>query len=400
MPNEPGKPAWKGEEIDTKILRSLSDGIANARGGSLDREDVDDLPPITSFPAARWEDEEPAPPTFTIEGLAPAGCLVNVAGLAGTGKSILLQTAATCIAAGLPFLGKEAIHGSAAYFGFEDPDGVLHHRQARINELLTIGHPTGLFIKSYLGHDLTLFEAGQFTDRLPWLLGQIDSIDNLVAAFLDPGSDIFADNFYDPVLVKRFCRTLTVEAYKRGITIFLGLHTAKGGDTNKTPFGSMQWFGATRATLVLDHVIGEDGKPSHDEAVLRVHKGNYLKPGEEIELIWQDGLLVPKEEPDAYDRLARLRELDALIFKLVKAAWGAGAPLSDNRNIGDRYLPAKVRQASEGRFSAKETMQQTEDHLRLGRLALHHHPRSRRLGLMVVERCEDNVLYACEDPLD
>ena len=400
MANEPGKPAWKGEEIDTKILRALSDGIANARGSSLDREDANDLPPITDFPATRWEGEEPTPPEFTIEGLAPDGCLVNVAGLAGTGKSILLQTAATCIAAGLPFLGKETTHGSAAYFGFEDPDGVLHHRQARINELLTIGHPTGLFIKSYLAHDLTLFEAGQFTDRLPWLMSQIDSVDGLVAAFLDPGSDVFSDNFNDPVLVKRFCRTLTVEAYKRGITIFLGLHTAKGGDANKTPFGSMQWFGATRATLVLDHVVGEDGKPSHDEAVLRVHKGNYLKPGEEIELIWQDGLLVPRQEPDAYDRLARLRELNALIFKLVKAAWGAGAPLSDNRNIGDRYLPAKVRQASEGRFSAKEITQQAEDHLRLGRLVLHHHPRTRRLGLMVVERCEDNVLYACEDPLN
>ena len=262
MPNEPGKPAWESKEIDTKILRALSDGIANARGGSLDREDVDDLPPITSFPAARWEDEEPAPPTFTIEGLAPAGCLVNVAGLAGTGKSILLQTAATCIAAGLPFLGKEAVHGSAAYLGFEDPDGVLHHRQARINELLSVSYPTGLFIKSYLGHDLTLFEAGQFTDRLPWLLGQIDSIEGLVAVFLDPGSDIFADNFYDPVLVKRFCRTLTVEAYKRQITIFLGLHTAKGGDTNKTPFGSMQWFGPlqpearSRAVSLMANRIG------------------------------------------------------------------------------------------------------------------------------------------------
>ena len=344
--------------------------------------------PITSFPAARWEDEEPAPPTFTIEGLAPAGCLVNVAGLAGTGKSILLQTAATCIAAGLPFLGKEAVHGSAAYLGFEDPDGVLHHRQARINELLSVSYPTGLFIKSYLGHDLTRFEAGQFPDRLPWLLGQIDSIEGLVAVFLDPGSDIFADNFYDPVLVKRFCRTLTIEAYKRGITIFLGLHTAKGGDANKTPFGSMQWFGATRATLVLDHVLGEDGRPSHDEAVLRVHKGNYLKPGEEIDLLWQDGLLVPKAAPDAYEQLARLKELSALIRQLVSEAWSTGAPLTDNRSIRDRYLPAKVRQASKGKFSHGEAQQQMGEMLKLGQLLIGHHSRSRRLGLMVVERCE------------
>jgi RecA-family ATPase len=311
--------------------------------------------------------------------------MVNVAGLAGTGKSILLQTAATCLSAGLPFVGRNATRGRAAYFGFEDPDSLLLHRQAKINELLGIGHPDGLYIKSYLGHDLTLFEAGQFTNRLPWLLAQIDSIEGLAAVFLDPGSDIYCDNFYDPVLVKRFCRTLNIEAFKRGITIFLGLHTAKGGEGNKTPFGSMQWLGATRATLVLDHVIGEDGRPTHEEAVLRVHKGNYMRPGDEIELVWQDGLLVPKDAPGGQDQLARLAELDTLIERLVTEAWEVSAPLSDNRSQGDRYLPARIRQASKGRFSHKEAKQQMDDHLRLGRLAISRCPGSRRIGLKVAE---------------
>ncbi len=385
MANEPGKTPWKPGEIDKKIVRGLSDGIANTRGGSVDRGDVDELPPITNFSAARWDDEEPAPPVFTIEDLAPTGCLVNFAGLAGTGKSILLQTAATCLAVGLPFLGKKTATGAAAYFGFEDPDGVLLHRQARINELLGIAHPEDLFIKSYLGHDLTLFEDGKFTDRLPWLLAQIDAIDGLAAVFLDPGSDVYVDNFYDPVLVKRFCRVLTIEAFKRGITIFLGLHTAKGGEGNKTPFGSMQWLGATRATLVLDHVIGEDGKPTHEEAVLRVHKGNYMRPGDEIELVWQDGLLVPKDAPGGQDQLARLAELDTLIERLVTEAWDMSAPLSDNRRQGERYLPAKIRQASKGRFSHKEAKQQMEDHMRLGRLVITRCPGSRRIGLKVAE---------------
>ncbi len=53
--------------------------------------------------------------------------------------------------AGMPFLGKETATGAAAYFGFEDPDGVLLHRQSRINDLLGIPHPKDLYIKSYLG---------------------------------------------------------------------------------------------------------------------------------------------------------------------------------------------------------------------------------------------------------
>ena len=94
---------------------------------------------------------------------------------------------------------------------------------------------------------------------------------------------------------------------------------------------------------------------------------------------------MPKDTPSGQDQLARLKELDALIERLVTEAWNIGAPLSDNRRQGDQYLPAKVRQASKGSFSHKEAKQQMEDHLKLGRLAIARCRGLRRLGLKVAE---------------
>ena len=78
-------------------------------------------------------------------------------------------------------------------------------------------------------------------------------------------------------------------------------------------------------------------------------------------------------------------------------AWNTGTVLSENPQQGERYLVRKVREETKGRFSAKEVKQQMSDHLRLGRLELRHHPRSRRMGLKVVERCEDAADTVCED---
>ena len=96
-------------------------------------------------------------------------------------------------------------------------------------------------------------------------------------------------------------------------------------------------------------------------------------------------MLVPRHTPQGQEALARLAELDKLIERLVTEAWDARAPLSDNRRQGDRYLPAKIRQASKGRFSHKEAKQQMEDHLKLGRLTIARCRDSRRLGLKVAE---------------
>ena len=343
------------------------------------------LPSFAEAPGRRFDGQEVPEPKFVIEELAPCGRLTNIAGLGGAGKSILLQTAATCIAAGLPFLGKTTLEGAVAYITGEDDENTLHHRQARINDLLGLAEtPAGLFLKSYLGFDLKMFDGKRWTKTFDWLWAEAARIEGLVALMVDPASEVYLGDYSNPVLVKEFNRAFDIKAVEHDLAVFLSMHTAKGGEGQKTPFGSAQWLFAARTTLVLEPVIGDEGKPSRDEVTLRVAKGNFMRPGEEIPLIWTEkGLLVQKDEPDAYEKIERAKELEALILELCDAAWTHGAPLSDASQARERYLPAKVRQAAKGKFSKREAIEKMESLMQGGKLELSR--TQNRRGLRVVK---------------
>jgi hypothetical protein len=401
-PSHPRHKDWTRRKLD--IYRTVSSALEKAGRAELPQQSmptpaetprgetpavakaVMSLPSFAEAPGRRFDGQEVPEPKFVIEDLVPCGRLCNVAGLGGAGKSILLQLAATCIAEGLPFLGKTTLQGAAAYVTGEDDENTLHHRQARINDLLGLNEtPAGLFLASYLGHDLKMFDGKRWTKTFDWLWQEAARIEGLIALMVDPASEVYLGDYSNPVLVKEFNRTFDIKAVEHNLAIFLSMHTAKGGESQKTPFGSAQWLFAARTTLVLEPVIGEDGKPSRDHVTLRVAKGNFIRPGEEIPLVWtDDGLLVRDEGPAPAEQLARLKELDTLIFMHADEAWKARDPLSDNRSMKDRYLPTVIRDASKGRFSQKEIHQQMKDHIRQGRLSIERHWHNRRLGLKVV----------------
>ncbi len=243
-----------------------------------------------------------------------------------------------------------------------------------------------MFIRSYLGFDLTMFERGKWTKLFDWIWADIDKLDGAIAAIIDPLSEVYMGDYVDPVVVKKFCRRFDVAAFERNMAVLLLMHTAKGGDTQKTPFGSAQWLYAARTTLMLETVDkGDDDRAdAANEAVLRIAKGNLVKPGTEIPLVWtEDALLVQREEPDAYDKIQQVKELEALVLKLCDDAWTQGAPLSDASQARERYLPAKVRQAAKSKFAKKEITEMMGDLMRAGKLKLGR--TSDRRGLKVVK---------------
>ncbi len=402
-PSHPRHKDWTRRKLD--IFRTVASALEKAGRAELPQQNsaaatqtgpAEDppaaktavsLPSFAEAPGRRFDGQEVPEPKFVIEDLVPCGRLCNVAGLGGAGKSILLQTAATCIAAELPFLGKVTLQGAAAYITGEDDENTLHHRQTRINDLLGLtATPACLFLASYLGFDLKMFDGKRWTKTFDWLWSEAARIEGLIALMVDPASEVYLGDYSNPVLVKEFNRALDNKAVEHDLAVFLSMHTAKGGDSQKTPFGSAQWLFAARTTLVLEPVIGEDGKPSRDQVTLRVAKGNFIRPGEEIPLIWTDGgLLVRKDEPDAYEQLANMRALEKLILEMCDSAWQSGMPLSDASQARERYLPAKVRQAAKSRFSKRQIVEAMESLILTGKLKISK--THNRYGLRVVSEC-------------
>ena len=59
-------------------------------------------------------------------------------------------------------------------------------------------------------------------------------------------------------------------------------------------------------------------------------------------LIWHEGVLVKKPDPDSFDERVHKRQLDRLLFERVRQAWEQGDPLSSKPQAADRFLPAKL----------------------------------------------------------
>jgi len=399
-PKHPRHRDWTRRKLD--IFRTVQSSVeksgradmpqqAEAKPGDADNVSIKppaapaiELPAISDFPGRRFDDK-PAPELkTTIDGLVPAGRLCNVAGPGGAGKGILLQTVATCVSDGLPVLGRDTLKGAVAYYSCEDEDDVLHHRQARINELLGLPKtPDGLFIKSYLGCDLTMYDGRRWKPTFDWLWADLAKIEGLAVAVLDPASEFYIGEFADPVAVKAFCKALDAECVARGITLFLLMHTPKGDPSSA--FGSVQWTNAARTTLVLAPAIDEDGAVDRTRAILKVAKGNYVR-ADDILLMWtDDGLLVPQHEPDAHQKIADAKDLDNVILRLVREYEANGAMISDSPQARDRYLPAKVRQECKSRFAKKEIIDRMQALLNNGTLKIGQHWKTRRTGLKVVE---------------
>ena len=68
---------------------------------------------LANASVARWRDIDLEPLAFTVAELLPHNTAWLIGGDTGSGKSILMQTLCTCVAADLPFLGKAVRHGRA-----------------------------------------------------------------------------------------------------------------------------------------------------------------------------------------------------------------------------------------------------------------------------------------------
>jgi RecA-family ATPase len=348
------------------------------RGPGAKSRAAQPLPRIADGSADRWLGKEPAPLEFTIEDLVPESMVTLFVADGGAGKSLLAQLAVACFPTGKSFLGKATKPGAAVGIFAEDPDQVLHIRQVRINKILDIKMEdlaTACFPASFSRHDATLWRNEEPTPLLRDLEDQLRAIKSLRLLVLDNAALLFHGNENDRVEVTAFIRALTGMAERLEIGILLTAHTSKSSDDSvaKTGSGSTAWVFACRSVLKLE----SDG----DEATLTLVKANHIRPGLEIPLEWQDGVLVAKAPVDSLEDRARKRQIDRMIFERVEQAWAANWPLSATAQTGDRYLPKAL--AKRGGFKAKEIKAAMHLHLEAGNLQQDKLPKKGLTGLRV-----------------
>ena len=283
-------------------------------------------PDISQSSVARWIGVDPKPLEFAIHGIAPKAMVTLLVAPGGGGKTLLLQASCTCIAAGIPFLGRATSIGTAAALFAEDPENVLHIRQLRIDEAYDVELPKiadRLLIQSSFGQNVVLWKDGAPTSFFQELRAQLLKIPNLQLVVLDNAALLFAGNENDRVEVTQFMNLLNGLAAEVGAAIILSTHQSKSRREDNVAFasGSTAWINAARSALELQPAQGD--KP----AQLILRKANHVAPGAAIELVWQNGVLLPVSSGASLDHLGNAT-LDDTIFNEVEKAWRNGLPLS------------------------------------------------------------------------
>jgi RecA-family ATPase len=345
------------DEAAAAAENARADG-SGSRGNGRDREPRQSMPPIDKADVARWQGRDPPDIVFTIEDLVPQGMVTLLTSQGGAGKTLLLQTAGTIVAAGaMRFLGKAAITGKAAGAFAEDPESVLHVRQPRINEFLEIDYAriaARYFPQSYFGQPAQLWRDGKTTAFLDALEGELKRIEALRLLTLDNAAVLFSGDENSRSEVTEFMSTLNGLADRLSIGIILSAHASKSQDGTalRVTSGSTAWVNACRSVLEL-----RTGNSSGDADMgpsLVVVKANHAVTGTTILLEWRDKLLVPVLPSTGIFGSIERRAAERVFLDLLDVATASGRNVSDSKHAGN-YAPKVFASSPKAeRYSQKE----------------------------------------------
>jgi len=310
----------------------VTDGLIPLAEARQAKAEESGLPDIRHADVSRWEGIEPPPLNFTIADLLPEGMTSMLVAEGGAGKSILMQTALTCIATGRRFVGKECLPGTAAGIFAEDPENILHARQARICEVFGVDAADlagRVYVASYAGLPAALWRDGRPTPWMTELEEQLAGLDELRLVTLDNAALLYADNENDRIAVTGFLNRLNGMAQRLGAAVLLSTHASKSQDGSalRVASGSTAWVNAARGVIGLEPE--RDGEP----AILKVVKANHSQPGEEVRLEWRQGLLMAREDATGIVGSIKRSTCQRVFMELLRRVTSEGRHVSDAKPV-------------------------------------------------------------------
>lgn len=162
--NERCSPPWGPEELAVKVENAYRYGreAPGAASPIADFEGVP-LPPAAPQRAAvlDWNDDTDVPePDPVIDGVFDQRSAVVIYGRANVGKSFVVQKMAHCVAAGLPFAGRDVERGAVLYVATEGHGGLRRRLKAMRKALGGQGLPFRfMLVSGSLVRDKALREA-------------------------------------------------------------------------------------------------------------------------------------------------------------------------------------------------------------------------------------------------
>ncbi len=321
---------------------------------------------ISHYTTNRWVGVTPPQVPFVIQRIAPKGMVTLLVAEGGVGKSMFMQQACTAVALNKPFLGLSNITGNTVGLFAEDPDVVLHERQARVMDSMRMDMEElsdRCFIIPQSDTDMRLWVDNRHTKALSELEAQLAQIPRLQLLTLDNVALLFSGDENSRIEVTGFMSHLNKMAARLDIAIILSTHSSKSNDGSslRLASGSTAWINAARSVLELK-------KGSDDTVSLKLRKTNHAPAGEVAELTWKDGVLYRPEGESFLLASLRQKQTRSYILNEVQRRQDTEQPLSSSHQAVGRYLPDALRSQSAGKYKVSELNREMRHLLASGEL--------------------------------
>lgn len=259
-------------------------------------------PTFTLIDPAIWEGQPVPPRVDTWADRIPFRQATGLYGAGATGKSLLLQQAATCSALGRALLGVPMRPAIAIYLTCEDDADELHRRQVAICAALDVplsalaGRLHLVSLAGEIGNALALFDASGAMLTTPAWNRLLSTALATGAGFigLDNAAHLFGGNENDRAHVAAFVGLLNRLAIVANAAVPFLAHPNKAGAEYS---GSTAWENQVRSRLTLDYARNDAGEIADlDARTLTIGKANYSRRGQPLQFRWHDWAFVLAED--------------------------------------------------------------------------------------------------------
>ncbi len=243
-----------------------------------------------------------APEPHYIDKLIPAGEVTLLAGHGGSGKSYVALVMAICVALGVSFAGLATTQASVLFYSCEDGKSILLKRVARICRAMKVD-------VADLKGKLHLLDASdldpalhreqrvggrqsiELETRMLGLLADQVKRHDVGLVIVDNASDAYDDNEIVRARVRTFIRSLRTRIARPNRAVLLLAHVSKVSAVMGKSAGSEDYSGSTAWNNSVRSRLGlfADGA----NLILQPLKANYGPMGDEIRLVWLDGVPLP-----------------------------------------------------------------------------------------------------------
>ena len=275
----------------------------------------------------------PIPPReWVLDGWWPSRTVGMLFGAGGVGKTLLMQQFANAVAEGERFLGIETMKMPVLSVMCEDDADEVKRRQLQINAARGIDDfgngPDNLVLWPRVGADNVLVtwpsggtdEPGAFYLNLCDKVREVKGNAGEILVILDTAADMFGGNENERRTVNTFIKTyLGSIVVNHNATVILLAHPSLSGLASGSGMsGSTAWENSVRARAYLARQEDSD-----DIRILSRKKSNYsdISGNNDIQLIWENGVLAIPASDDALDRI-NATALKHAIMAEVDIAWG------------------------------------------------------------------------------